>query len=109
MKQELATYLNAETEKLKAEQRGEKVKEQPKRLTLSITAKCSDMFHAGLHGDGIVGTAHYDGYVPAWFPNPKVEHYGDYVELRIDVATGQILNWKKPSDAALNKTFGCKV
>jgi len=105
MKKELADYLNAETEKLKAEQRGEKAKEQPKRLTLSITAKCSDMFRASLHNNGHF-KGEYDGYVPAWFPNPNVEHYGDYVELRIDIATGQILNWKRPSDAVLNKVFG---
>ncbi len=100
MKQVLANYLNAETEKLKAE--------QSKKLTLSITAKCSDMFLATLHNNGHY-KGEYSGYVPAWFPNSNVSHFGDYVELRIDVATGQILNWKKPSDAVLNKTFGCEV
>ena len=31
-----------------------------------------------------------DGYVPDFFPGTS---YGDYVELQIDVRTGQIVNW----------------
>jgi hypothetical protein len=30
-----------------------------------------------------------DGYVPGFFPGD----YGDYVDLQIDVRTGQIVNW----------------
>lgn len=30
-----------------------------------------------------------DGYVPGFFPG----EYGDYVDLKIDVRTGQIINW----------------
>ena len=60
---------------------------------ISITAKCSDMFFAALTVDG-ERVGGYDGYVPSFFPG---EHYGDYVELRIDVDTGQILNWNKPT------------
>jgi hypothetical protein len=98
MKKELATYLNAETEKLKASQRVEGVK----GMTLSINAKCSDLFSASLvDGKGMV-VGEYDGYVPDFMPG---EHYGDYVELKIEVATGRILNWKVPSKAQLNKVF----
>lgn len=57
--------------------------------TISISAKCSDLFNARLN-DG----REYDGYVPAFFPG---EHYGDYVMLDIDLATGRILNWKAPT------------
>jgi hypothetical protein len=61
--------------------------------TISITAKCSDMFSAVLRENGkTLGT--YEGYVPKFFPG---EHYGDYVELEIDAETGRILNWKKPT------------
>lgn len=35
----------------------------------------------------------YEGYVPSFFPEV---HYGDYVELKIDLATGLIVNW--PTD-----------
>lgn len=64
-----------------------------KPKTISISAKCSDLFSANLD-DG----RSYEGYVPSFFPG---EHYGDYVELDIDLATGQILNWKAPSAADL--------
>lgn len=49
--------------------------------------------------------AEYDGYVPAWFPTPKEDNGGDYVLLDIDVDTGKILNWKKPTKANLKETF----
>lgn len=71
--------------------------------TISISAKCSDMFFAQAHDENgdKVGVDH-DGYVPEFMPD---EHYGDYVILDIDIETGKILNWKKPTQAQLNKTF----
>ena len=74
-------------------------------MKLRITAKCSDMFDASLIDNKGEHVRHYSGYVPSWFPNPSVEHYGDYVDLDIDMETGRILNWKKPSQATLNATF----
>lgn len=71
---------------------------------IRITAKCADMFHASLLQDG-KGVGECDGYVPAWFPNPTTEHFGDYVEMDIDVATGQIIGWKKPTKAQLKEAF----
>lgn len=64
---------------------------------IRINAKCSDMFNATLD-DG----REYDGYVPYFFPG---QHYGDYVELNIELATGKILNWKAPTQAQLNEIF----
>lgn len=64
---------------------------------LHICAKCSDMFSANLSENGEIKT--YDGYVPNFFPE---EHYGDYVELKIDIDTGMILNWKKPNEKDLS-------
>ena len=64
-----------------------------KGLVLEICAKCSDLFSATLLKDGKVLKEH-DGYVPSLMPG---QHYGDYVELNIDMETGQILNWKKPT------------
>jgi len=72
--------------------------------TINISAKCSDLFFAQLREDNKV-TGEYDGYVPAWFPNPAVSHYGDYVDLTIDIDTGKIVNWKKPTNAQLRETF----
>lgn len=102
MKQELADYLNAQTDKLKEEQR--KQRAAPKFICIS--AKCSDMFGATAYdeNDNQVGES-YDGYVPDFMPG---EHFGDYVELTIELATGRIVNWKKPSQKALAETFSIK-
>lgn len=62
------------------------------KKTMWICAKCSDLFSASLKdGDSV---KNYSGYVPDFFPE---EHWGDYVEFNIDIETGQILNWKKPT------------
>lgn len=68
---------------------------------ISINAKCSDLFSASLTDNG-VRVGEYDGYVPKFFPG---EHYGDYVELKIDIDTGKIINWKKPTKQQLEDTF----
>jgi hypothetical protein len=67
---------------------------------LKLHIKVSDRFTAGLvdaQGD-VVGN--YEGYVPGFFPG---NHYGDYLELDIDLETGQIRNWKKPAAADIEK------
>lgn len=66
---------------------------------LSICIKCSDQFNAVLIENN-KETAEYTGYVPAFFPE---EHYGDYVELDINIETGQIVNWKKPTKEELKQ------
>jgi hypothetical protein len=67
---------------------------------LRIVAKCSDCCNASLETkDGTV-LREQNSYVPEMMPG---EHYGDYVEIDIDIATGKILNWKKPSEAALKR------
>lgn len=64
---------------------------------ISICAKCSDLFSASLIKDGkIIGK--YDGYVPALMPG---DGCGDYVLLDINVDTGQIVNWKRPTKEQL--------
>lgn len=57
---------------------------------LQISAKCSDMFWGRLTEDG-KELGEYSGEVPK-FLGP--DGYGDYVEMEIDVDSGQILNWK---------------
>ena len=68
-----------------------------------MSCKCSDMFDASLIEEcGTEIGQHYSGYVPSFFPG---KHYGDYVMLKIDVETGKILNWKKPTAKQLKETF----
>ncbi len=61
---------------------------------LKVCAKTVDRFCSQLFIDGKQVGGDYDGYVPKFFPE---EHYGDYLELDIDIDTGQILNWKRPT------------
>jgi hypothetical protein len=72
------------------------------KQVISINVKCSDMFSANLTDAQGNHVGEYDGYVPEFMPG---KHYGDYVQLDIDVATGQIVNWKKPTQAQLDETF----
>jgi hypothetical protein len=63
--------------------------------TLSIYCKVSDRFCANLLSDkGEVVHEQDDGYVPDFMPG---QHYGDYVILDIDLASGQVVNWTPPS------------
>ena len=41
-------------------------------------------------------------YVPSFFPG---DHYGDYLILDIDLSTGQITNWKVPTENDLKEIF----
>jgi hypothetical protein len=76
----------------------------PKKI-LHISGKTSDLCFARLLDENnLVGHEH-NGYVPDWFPNPSEKHFGDYIELKINLETGQILNWKKPTEAQLKETF----
>ena len=62
---------------------------------LKIHIKVSDRFTAQLLSEsGNVLKDQDDGYVPEFMPG---DHYGDYVILDIDIDTGEITNWKKPS------------
>ena len=74
-------------------------KGKSKIKAIEICAKCSDLFSMGVHANGKTNWT-YGGYVPGFFPG---EHWGDYVNLVIDVNTGKILNWKKPNQETLKK------
>lgn len=63
---------------------------------IKFCAKCSDMFSASLHDGQTI--KQYEGYVPDFFPD---QHWGDYVIFEIDIDTGKILNWKKPTQRDL--------
>jgi hypothetical protein len=60
---------------------------------LKVCGKTSDLCCVPLVVDG-VEVANHDGYVPDFFPG---DHYGDYLMFDIDLDTGMILNWKKPT------------
>ena len=67
---------------------------------LSICAKCSDLFSACVLDENYNELVDYEGCVPDFMPG---RHYGDYIMLDIDITTGQILNWIKPSPEELGK------
>lgn len=75
-----------------------KLKEMP--TVISISAKCSDCFTAEFCDDEGHEVADYQGYVPDFFPE---QHWGDYVQLDIDLKTGQILNWGPPTLEQINE------
>ena len=62
--------------------------------TLKIHAKCSDCCSAELLDQDGATIHETDGYVPGFMPG---DHYGDYVIIDIDIDTGMIKNWKKPT------------
>lgn len=63
--------------------------------TISLCLKVSDCFTAILEDEFGRQIIEYDGYVPDFFPG---RHCGDYVELDIELTTGQIKNWRKPTE-----------
>ena len=71
---------------------------------LRICAKCSDLFTAKLERPNKKPITH-SVYVPDFMPE---HHYGDYVELDIDVDSGQIINWKVPTDKVLEQQLNGK-
>lgn len=63
--------------------------------TMKLHVKITDRFGGDLVDEqGEVIHEFEDSYVPDWFPG---DHYGDYLILDIDIDTGHITNWKKPS------------
>jgi len=66
---------------------------------LRISAKCSDLCWTE-YTDKNGKKTESDGYVPQEI---GIDSYGDYVDLDIDMKTGQIQNWKPVSDAQVIK------
>jgi hypothetical protein len=65
---------------------------------VKIVGHTSDSFGLELIING-KSVADYCGYVPDFFPG---NHGGDDIMLDIDLDTGVILNWKKPSQSDLD-------
>lgn len=66
--------------------------------TLKLCCKVSDRFQAQLKEDGKI-LKDYDGYVPDFMPG---NHYGDYIEIEINLETGQIINWQRPTQEQID-------
>lgn len=62
--------------------------------TLKLCLKVRDDFTAGLYDQDDKELKDYSGYVPDFMPG---DHHGDYVMLHIDIDSGQITNWVKPT------------
>lgn len=74
---------------------------QVEAKTLCLHLKVRDEFTAELlDQDGATIFDQEDGYVPGFMPG---EHFGDYVILHIDIDTGQIINWTKPTAEDIQK------
>jgi hypothetical protein len=58
--------------------------------TMFLNLKVRDEFFATFVDENGAEVAEYEGYVPSFMPE---DHFGDYVQLEIDLDTGQILNW----------------
>lgn len=74
--------------------------------TLQIHCKVCDSFEAYIldpSGNEIGGQE--DGYVPEFMPG---QHHGDYIILAIDLDTGFITNWKKPTAEQIEKFIAIK-
>ena len=62
------------------------------RITkLRVVAKCSDLCWIGFEDENGERVGERDGYVPDFMPG---QHFGDYVEIDINVATGRIVTGK---------------
>jgi len=67
--------------------------------TLEICVKVSDRFSAQLvSSTGNVILEQEDGYVPNYMPG---DNYGDYIILNMDIDTGLVTNWEKPTQESL--------
>lgn len=64
-------------------------------MQIRISAKCSDLFSMSDKNG-----RNYNGYVPDFLGS-----YSDYVELEIDLETGQLLNWEAPSQEEVDAYF----
>ena len=64
-------------------------KKTPK--TMIITTKISGSMRAAFKDEDGEVMKNYDGQVPEFMPE---KHWGDYINLEIDIETGRILNWK---------------
>lgn len=74
--------------------------------TMEICCKVSDRFTYALKdADGVQVFDQDDGYVPDFMPG---RHHGDYIILTIDIDTGMVTNWEKPTAEQLEEAINPK-
>lgn len=73
-----------------------------KITTIFITAKCVDACHILFQDKDKNAVGERNDYVPDFMPE---EHFGDYIEIEIEIATGKILNWKVPTQKELKDSI----
>lgn len=68
---------------------------------MRVRGKCDDRSQViATNSDGGI-LFNIDGYMPSGLGFGR----SDYIEFVIDIETGQIMNWKKPSEQALIDSF----
>ena len=70
--------------------------------TISICAKCSDNCDIEYFDENKKFVGQRGDYVPEFFPG---KHWGDFIMLEIDIETGVILNWEKPTQKQLKDSI----
>lgn len=75
---------------------------QVEAKTVEILAKVRDSGYYTIRDQDGESIGEHDGYVPSYFPGGG----GDYLELVIDLDTGQILNWGTPSVEKVERYIG---
>ena len=75
--------------------------------TVEVHVKvCDSGNYALMDADGVEVASIDEGYVPCFFPG---DHYGDYLILDIDLETGRILNWQKPTPQQVADAFNLET
>lgn len=77
-----------------------KIEQEVEAKVIEVHAKVSDSGSYILRDAKGIKIKESDGYVPGFFPG---QHYGDYLMFEIDIDTGTILNWKKPTEEQLRE------
>lgn len=95
-------YNYDEDEQSQADREADQLNAVRSVKTIKLSAHCQDrseVIGKDANGREVVRTEPY--YMRSQFGLGS----GDYVELEVDIETGQILNWKKPSDEDLIDGF----
>jgi hypothetical protein len=71
---------------------------------MKMTFRCGDSVAQSFHEKDGEKVAEKVGYAPQFFPNGD-KNFGVFIELDIDLTTGQILNWVPPTEAQMREAL----